>query len=311
VHDVLIAGGIATFDGGENGRARLAGRLLTWWRSRVGRKLLQEIVLMFGLFVLYKTVRLLARGQVAEASGNALDVIQLERRLGIFNETTFQAVVLHSRLIVRFFNTYYVSVHFVVMIVALVVLYVRHPEGYARSRRILLAMTSIAMVIYVAYPLAPPRMFAPLGFVDTGQLVGPGAYARGSVFSGVANQFAAMPSMHFGWAVLSAWAVIAYARSRYRYLLVLHPVLTLLAIVLTANHYWLDAIVAGFIFLFVLLAEQRLVHAFSHPRVAAGPTGARSTGAAPGPHALEFRRRAVEPAWELDEEGFREHPIAG
>jgi len=250
--------------------------LVAWWRSRTGRQLLQELALMLGLFVFYKAVRLLARGQVTEALHHAGAVIRLERHLGIFTEPALQAVALHSRPALRFLNTYYVTLHFGVMIVALIVLYVRHPEGYARTRRLLLVMTSIALVMYVAYPLAPPRMFPRLGFVDTGQLVGPGAYAHGGVFNGVANQFAAMPSMHFGWAVLVAWAVIRYSRARARYLIVVHPVLTLLAIVLTANHYWLDAIVAGAIFLFVLGADQHLGHRSNPARgaveVTADPT---------------------------------------
>jgi hypothetical protein len=272
VQDAAMAEAVAVGDDRDDGRVRLTGTLLTWWRSRTGRKLLQEIVVMFGLFLFYKVVRLMARRQQAEAFRHARDVIQLERHLGIFNEATLQAVVLHSRLVLRFFNTYYVSVHFAVMIVTLIALYMCHPDGYAHSRRILLAMTAIALVIYVTYPAAPPRMFPAFGFVDTGQLVGPGAYSPGSVFSGVANQFAAVPSMHFGWAVLVAWAVIAYTHSRYRYLIVLHPLLTLLAIVLTANHYWLDAIVAAFIFVVVLWGEQRLSHSSHQPRLV-GTTG--------------------------------------
>jgi hypothetical protein len=93
-------------------------------------------------------------------------------------------------------------------------------------------------------------MFPRLGFVDTAKLVGPASYGAGSPYKGFANQFAAMPSLHFGWALVIAWAVIVAAgiHSRWRYLVILHPVLTLAAIVLTANHYWLDAVVATFLF---------------------------------------------------------------
>ncbi len=248
-----------------NGPSGRAGWVPAWWQSRLGRRLLQEIVLMLGLFLFYKFVRLLAGGQVVEAFANARDVIDLERRLGIFNEAALQDVVLGSRAVVQFLNTYYVTLHFGVMIVTLIALYAFRPEGYARSRRILLTMTSIALVMYVAYPLAPPRMFPSLGFVDTGLVVGPGAYAPGAAFRGVANQFAAMPSMHFGWAVLVAWAVISYTRSRFRYLIVVHPALTLLAIVLTANHYWLDAAVAAVIFVVVLWVERRVASASRRP----------------------------------------------
>ena len=94
----------------------------------------------------------------------------------------------------------------------------------------------------------PPRMMPWQGFVDTGLVFGPSPYGKGSLFSGVANQLAAMPSMHFGWAVVVAWATIKATRTRWRFLVVVHPVLTLAAIVLTANHFWMDAIVAGVLF---------------------------------------------------------------
>jgi hypothetical protein len=226
---------------------------------------------MSSLYFFYKLVRMLTRREVIQALDNAHDVINIERQLGLFTEASLQALVLHNHSVVRFFDTYYVSAHFVLITMTLIALYVSRPEGYFHSRRILLAMTSIALLIHVTYPLAPPRMFPVLGFVDTGQVVGPGAYGHGGTFSGVANQFAAMPSMHFGWALLVAWAVIVYAPSRYRYLIVLHPVLTLLAIVVTANHYWVDAAVAALIFVMVLWTEQRLARPSSNPELASGP----------------------------------------
>ena len=73
---------------------------------------------------------------------------------------------------------------------------------------------------------------------------GPASYGTGSPYQGFANQFAAMPSLHFGWALVVAWSVIIATTEPTALALVLHPVLTLAAIVLTANHYWLDAIVA-------------------------------------------------------------------
>src|SRR6185436_17975648 len=91
-------------------------------------------------------------------------------------------------------------------------------------------------------------MFPDLGFVDTARVVGPASYGAGSPYKGFANQFAAMPSLHFGWALVIAWAVLLATKSRWRYFVLLHPVLTLAAIVLTANHYWLDAVAAAALF---------------------------------------------------------------
>jgi hypothetical protein len=82
------------------------------------------------------------------------------------------------------------------------------------------------------------------GYVDTIARYGPAIYQQSGVES-VANQFAAMPSLHFGWAVLVAYGVVRALDSRWRWLVVLHAAITLAAIVLTANHFWLDALVAG------------------------------------------------------------------
>jgi hypothetical protein len=93
-------------------------------------------------------------------------------------------------------------------------------------------------------------MLPHLGFVDTLAEYGPRIYSTDPRRS-VANQFAAMPSLHFGWALIAAWCVAGTVRNRWTRLLWVHPFLTLVAITATANHYWLDSIVAGAI---VLLA---------------------------------------------------------
>jgi hypothetical protein len=97
------------------------------------------------------------------------------------------------------------------------------------------------------------------GFVDTLQRFGPRIYSTNTSDS-IANQFAAMPSLHFAWAVVVAWAVIKFASSRWRYLAILHPVLTLMAIVLTANHYWADAAVGLVLVPIGILGDRYLPH---------------------------------------------------
>jgi hypothetical protein len=109
-------------------------------------------------------------------------------------------------------------------------------------RNWLMGVTATALAIHVAFPLAPPRMLA--GFVDTLDVFGPDIYPADHTQS-VANQFAAMPSLHFGWSVIVAAGFVMVVRNRWRWLALAHPVITLLAIVATANHYWLDAAVAG------------------------------------------------------------------
>jgi hypothetical protein len=142
-----------------------------------------------------------------------------------------------------------VFAHFLIASIFLAWLYMTKPVPYRVTRRILVWMTAIGMVLHVIYPLAPPRMFPEYGFIDTGRLFGPRAYGHDGVYDGIGNQIAAMPSLHFGWAVLVCWGVIKFSKSDWRWLAVLHPFLTLMAIIITANHYWLDAFVALLIFL--------------------------------------------------------------
>ncbi|HEX7096551.1 MAG TPA: phosphatase PAP2 family protein [Acidimicrobiales bacterium] len=218
-----------------------------WWNSRLGYRFFVEVVCMVGAFFVYKLVRFVMRGEASEAIDNAHTVVDIERALRFFTEPDLQQLVVDHPLLVKFLNQYYIGAHFPVTIAVLVWLYIRRPLGYRTTRRILLVASGVGMLIHIAYPLAPPRMLPSLGFVDTGELWGPAAYGPGAVFGDIANEFAAMPSLHFGWAVIMAVALVRYGRSPLRWLIVLHPMLTTAAIVMTANHYWLDALVAGFV----------------------------------------------------------------
>jgi hypothetical protein len=174
---------------------------------------------------------------------------------------------------------YYLFAHVVVTAAAFLWLYVRHPQGYRRFRNVMVVITLAGMFVHLVLPLAPPRMFPHLGFVDTAKVFGPASYGAGSPYKGFANQFAAMPSLHFGWALVIAWAVVVAAgiHSRWRYLVILHPVLTLAAIVLTANHYWLDAVVATILFGAALAVDHLIQrrHAQRALRTVAGAVPAR------------------------------------
>lgn len=210
---------------------------------------------MYSLLLAYKAARLLARDEVSDAFRNARGVMHVERVLGLFTEPELQHLVLPRVGLVRLMNGFYVSAHFTVTAFVLVWLFLWHREVYVRSRRMLIGMTAVALALHLALPTAPPR-FLP-GFVDTGRLVGPSLYSAGSAVKGTANQLAAIPSLHFGWSVLVAWAVLASCRSRWSYAVVLYPLVTLLTITATANHYWADSIVALAIFAAVLQLTQR------------------------------------------------------
>ena len=218
-------------------RAAIAG----WWRSRYGARFAAEVAVVVVLLLLYRLGRTLAHDQAARAFDNARDVLAVEDRLGIDTELSLQRAVLDHTGVVRLLNRYYASVHFPASVAFLVFIYVRAPKLVAHIRFLFVAVTATGLVLHLVYPLAPPRMLD--GYVDTIARYGPAIYDRSAVAS-TANQFAAMPSLHFGWAVLVAYGVVRALTTRWRLLIVLHPAITLAAIVLTANHYWLDALVA-------------------------------------------------------------------
>ncbi|WP_069169924.1 phosphatase PAP2 family protein [Streptomyces griseus] len=207
--------------------------------------LLRELLLVAGLFLVYKLGRQAANGRVEEAFRNAGQVWDLERALRLPGEGGVQSLLLHSHTLVQAANTYYASVHFPATLLFLAWLYVRRPRHYVWSRRILAVLTGAALALHLLFPLAPPRMLHATGLVDTGQVYGPTVYAATPATDSTANQFAAMPSLHFGWALAVAVGLIVATRSRWRVLWLLHPLLTLLVIVGTANHYWLDALVVS------------------------------------------------------------------
>ncbi|MFJ2260232.1 phosphatase PAP2 family protein [Streptomyces sp. NPDC087844] len=229
--------------------------------------LVREILLVAGLFLVYKLGRQLATGHTAEAFGNAHRVWDLERFLHLPGEGSVQSAVLHGDTLVHLVNTYYATVHFPATAAFLVWLYLRRPGHYVWARRVLAAVTAAALVVHLTFPLAPPRMLAATGLVDTGQVYGPTVYGSSPETDSLTNQFAAMPSLHFGWALMVAIGLIAATRSRWRWLWLLHPLLTLLVVVGTANHYWLDAIVAAALLGIALAVVRRPRRA----RTATGP----------------------------------------
>ncbi|MCQ9130753.1 MULTISPECIES: phosphatase PAP2 family protein [Streptomyces] len=225
----------------------------------------REFLLVAGLFLVYKVGRQLAAGHTGEAFRDAHDVWRLERWLRLPDEGTVQSLLLHGDALAKVANTYYATVHFPATLAFLVWLYLRRPAHYVWARRVLAAVTAAALVLHLAFPLAPPRMLAATGLVDTARVYGPSVYGPPQTDQ-LSNQFAAMPSLHFGWALMVAIGLMAATRSRWRGLWLLHPLLTLLVIVGTANHYWLDAVAAA-----VLLgAALLLIHA---PRRTATTSG--------------------------------------
>ncbi|MFD7243562.1 bifunctional glycosyltransferase 87/phosphatase PAP2 family protein [Streptomyces massasporeus] len=240
-------------------------------RALTRPNLLLELLLLRVTYAAYSQVRLAAGGGSnsagrAEAEEHGRQVYDLERVLHLDIERWANHTVVGIGWLRDFLDQYYMSFHFVVPLAVLAVLYWRRPGDYRWARAALGFATLLALVGFWLYPLAPPRLMPTLGFIDTVHGVQDFSQPDYGTLTALTNQYAAMPSLHFGW---SLWCgvVIAILASRWwvKALAVLHPLLTLASIVATANHWVLDAaggavvIVAGFGLTYVLQGPRARV----------------------------------------------------
>ncbi|MEV5517512.1 phosphatase PAP2 family protein [Streptomyces flaveolus] len=202
-----------------------------------------EILLIALSYWTYSLVRNAVPEQRGQALRNADWIWRVEQQLGIAVEDSVNRAVDSVTWLVVGMNYYYATLHFVVTLGVLVWLFRSHPGRYAATRLVLFATTGVALLGYYLYPLAPPRLMNGGHFIDTVKV----HQTWGSMASGdlknMSNQYAAMPSMHIGWSVWCGLTIFALASVPWvRVLGLVYPVLTLVVIVATANHFWLDAV---------------------------------------------------------------------
>ncbi len=208
---------------------------------RRGIDLAVNVSMLGALWFAYSAARGVTAGELSTAMANASDLLHFQTVVGLPSELSFQQNLIERTQLLKGANIYYIAIHFPVTVAFLVWSWLKHREHFARIRNTLMAVTSVGLVVHVVYPLAPPRMIR--GFVDTAEVIGPNPYDL--EVSSAANQIAAMPSLHVGWALLVAIGVIWVLDTRWRYLVLAHPIVTAVVVVVTANHYWTDAIVAA------------------------------------------------------------------
>jgi hypothetical protein len=203
--------------------------------------LAKEGSLLFLIYSVWHKLGALPLNVAGDALARGLRVWDAERWMHLPNEVTMQRWALHAIWFVQFFNVYYIVFHVAPLGIFLVWLYVRHRDRFPYWRN-QLAFVSIVGQCIQFIPVAPPRFFPQLGFVDTAALYGPTVYRSGGV--GDPGQLAAMPSMHVAWAMVVGIGAVTASRSRWRWLGALHALCTVLAVTLTAYHWLLDGIVA-------------------------------------------------------------------
>ncbi|MEV4923649.1 phosphatase PAP2 family protein [Streptomyces roseoverticillatus] len=221
--------------------ARRAG--LRGPRSPRRPRLWFEVLLIAVSYWIYSLVRNAVPEQRAAALRNADWIWRTEHTLHIAVENSVNHAVNSVTWLVVGMNYYYATLHFVLTIGVLVWLYRWHPGRYAAGRLALFATTAVALLGYYLFPLAPPRLMSGEHFIDTVVV----HHTWGSMASGnladMSNQYAAMPSMHIGWSTWCGVIIAMVARPVWAKVLgLLYPLATLVVIVSTANHFWLDAV---------------------------------------------------------------------
>jgi hypothetical protein len=205
--------------------------------------LLGQLALGLALFGVYLLVDVTGGpGRRAEALRHGRAILDLEQHLHLDVERSLNQWLAPHRLLSTLANYEYATTYVLSALFLLVWVWVRRPEQWRFARDSFVVLNLLAMATFVVYPTSPPRMLPGLGFVDTvsrGRTVG----SWGSGLVDTANQMAAMPSLHIGWAL---WVSVVLARFtvgfRWQALSALHVLLTLFVVMSTANHYLLDAL---------------------------------------------------------------------
>ena len=210
-------------------------------RARTGRIEAATAVALYGV---YELVRGFGGEDWTAARLHTADIVGVERSLGIFWERGIQAASASVPGLANVLGVLYISLHFVVTIVFLVWVHRRRPDAFAAVRTTLVVATGLALAGYLTFPAAPPRL-AGLGFTDTvtkSAKVNLSSDLLGALY----NPIAAVPSLHFGYALLVGAGVAMLAKRRWvRIAGALYPFAMLYIIVATGNHFFVDAALGG------------------------------------------------------------------
>jgi hypothetical protein len=193
---------------------------------------------LYALWQLAATVSLLG---TSGAFAKARWIIRVERDWHLPSELDTQRLVVPHPLLAQACNLYYATMHFAGLGALLLWLFLRHRDRYPQVRTTIVLLTASCLLVQLV-PVAPPRLLPNFGFVDTAEQYGQSVYTALKAVG--PDQLSAMPSVHVGWAVLVGGAVVWLGTSWWRWLALLHPALTIFVVAATANHFWLDGIVA-------------------------------------------------------------------
>jgi hypothetical protein len=235
-------------------RIEATARAWGWLRRRDG---IQQILIVVGGFEVYEALRHVMTPNWPQAFANAARVESLERWGHFAWEQSVQRLFLGMPQLVQAMNVFYFVGHFVLTGVFFTWLYFRSREGFRSVRNAFLIATAISLVIHWLFPTAPPRL-AHVGLTDTLRAFS-GIDIGSPHSSPFSNPVAAVPSLHAGFAIGVAYGVAKFARRTWvRVLGVVYPVVVALTIVVTGNHFILDAIAGMLVMTIGIMAGARL-----------------------------------------------------
>jgi uncharacterized membrane protein YbhN (UPF0104 family) len=233
----------------------------------------RQLAIFAALDMAYELSRTFAVGDRSTALRHAHSIVSTERSLGLFHELDLQQWALHApSIVMSVANWTYFNCQFTLTFGFVLFVYLRRNEYYTRLRNLIATVNLIGLAGYILYPAAPPRMLTDLGFVDS--LNQTGVNHHSGLIAALSNPYAAMPSLHTAYAITIGATGFAMTRNRFRFAWIGYPALVVFSIVVTANHFFLDAIagagVAATAFLLVSSPRIRRVAAVAAVAVLAG-----------------------------------------
>ena len=225
---------------------------------RGARDLLWQILLFCGAYWLYRLVRGQVFAQSAAAFDHARDIVSLEKSLHVFVEPSVQHWAIGTGVIDDIGSWMYLNTHFIVTTCALTYVYLFRNEHYYFVRNMFMVAMGLALVGYVLYPTAPPRMLPELGFVDSvSDFTG---VSSDSDVNALFNPYAAVPSMHVGFALMLSVPMVRMTRRRWaKALWAIYAPIVACVVVVTANHWVFDAATGALAALVAAVAAQTLL----------------------------------------------------
>jgi hypothetical protein len=216
----------------------------------------RETGIIAGLYAMWQLAGTLSVVGTGGAYARGRWIEHFEHDLRLPSERSVQHGIIGHPLLVQACNIYYATMHFGGLFVFLLWLFVRHRDAYPKVRTTL-ALTTLVCLVVELLPVAPPRLLP--GFVDTATQYGQSVYSLGIA----PDQLSAMPSVHVAWAVLIAWVVARLGRGPVRWIGVVHAVATVYVVAATANHFWLDGIVAVAVLVACGYAQRAARHGYA------------------------------------------------